>query len=111
MRKVKFKRMKSHEDGVTKFIEEEKGHEIQAHGLRFFVTSEKATRAFVDIDAYDAQTGYWVGSLYLRVKISEAPARMKTYLESKRTKEEYESATARIAQHLKDLGFDCPLNP
>jgi len=111
MGKVNFNRMKSHEDGATKFIEEEKGYEIQAHGLRFFVTSEKATRSFIDIDAYDAHTGYWVGSLYSRIKISEAPAQMKIHLESKKTKEEYESAIARIAQHLKDLGFDCPLNP
>ena len=111
MRKVKFKRMKSQEEGVTLFIQEEKGHEIQAHGLRFFVTSEKATRSFIDIDAYDAHTGYWVGSLYSSIKISEAPAQMKIHLESKKTKEEYESAIARMTERLKNLGFDCPLNP
>lgn len=89
MKKVGFKRMKCHEDGVTYTVEREKGHEIEAHGLRFFVTSEKATRGYININAYDADTGY---------------------LESKRTKEQYEAAIARVAERVK-LGFDYPLNP
>ena len=108
-KRVKFKRLKT--GGDTYAIVQEKGEEIKVHGHRFFVTKEKATRGFVDVKAWEASTGYLAASFYMRMRLSTAVSYMQSKLQSERTKEECDTAIARMSEYLKDLGFDYPLNP
>jgi hypothetical protein len=108
-KKVEFKRLKTGGDTYT--IVQEKGEEIKVHGYRFFVTKEKATRGFVDVKAFEASTGYLAASLYMRMRLSIAVSCMQIKLQSERTKEQCDTAILRMANYLKDLGFDYPLNP
>jgi hypothetical protein len=108
-KKVEFKRLKTGGDTYT--IVQEKGEEIKVHGHCFFVTKEKLTRGFVDVKAFEASTGYLADSFYIRMRLSTAVSHMQSKLESERTKEQCDTAIARMLDYLKDLGFDCPLNP
>ena len=109
-KRVEFKRLKTSVDNTCTIVQE-KGEEIKVHGHCFFVTKEKATRGFVDVKAFEASTGYLAASLYMRMRLSVAVSCMQSKLESERTKEECDTAIARMIERLKDLGFDCPLNP
>ena len=108
-KRVKFKRLKTGGDTYT--IVQEKGEEIKVHGHRFFVTKEKATRGFVDVKAWEASTGYLAYSFYSKMKLGTAVSRMQSELSSIKTKEQCDTAILRMVNYLKDLGFDCPLNP